>query len=293
MENDAILKNCPLSIAELAGVSGKRATCLATRVHSTTEQKPANVINGDDFVTVQNSSGSSKFDLKQLEVILTRFKPDFFIGAFDEHSIPMSLKRVRKAVDRNLKYEKYSEMASESLGKLPFLSSISGAEHLLEKERNVSGISLKSSGLAFCDLQKLATFEERLALVKSVCSVEGRESLFRIIRGSVDPIEMIEFLPFADMFDTTFVDEITAKGLALQLNYETLSVSEPLNLWDEKYFEDFAPMAENCTCHSCKNYKRSYVHHLLKSHEMLAGVLLMMHNLHQYYLWLEKLKMKC
>lgn len=250
------------------------------------------MINGDDFVTVQNASGSNKFDLKGLESILQRFKPDFFIGAFDEHLIPVSLKRVRKAVDRNLKYEKFSETASEKLNNIPFLSSISGAEYLTEKERNVSGISQKSSGLAFCDIQKLSTVEERLNLVKGVCSVEGRDGLCRIIRGSISPTEMVEFLPFADMFDTSFVDEITAKGHVLNLNYVNTSVEDSLDLWDEKYFEDFTPLTEGCSCHACKNYARSYVHHLLKSHEMLAGVLLMMHNLHQYYLWLEHLKTK-
>lgn len=290
MENEAILKNSPLSIGELAGISGKRATCLATRVHSSREQKPANIINGDDFVTVQNASGSNKFDLKSLESILQRFKPDFFIGAFDEHSIPMSLKRVRKSVDRNLKYDKISEKASDNLGSIPFLSSISGAEYRLEKERNVSGISQKSSGIAFCDIQKLSTFDERLKLVKEVCSVDGRGGLCRIIRGSVNPMEMIQYLPFTDMFDTSFVDEITAKGHALKLDFINTSTEESLDLWDEKYFEDFTPITDGCSCHTCKNYKRSYVHHLLKSHEMLAGVLLMLHNLHQYYLWLEHLK---
>ena len=285
LENEAILKNCPLSIAELAGMEGKRATCLSTRGHSSSEQKPANVINGDDFVTVQNSSGSCKFDLKLLKEILSRFKPDFFIGPFDEHSIPMSLKRVRRAVDRNLKYEKISESASDEF---PFFSSISGAEYLTEKERNISGISLKSSGIAFCDLQKLPSVEEGVALVSGTVSGEGREGLCRIVRGSVSPDEMIRFLPFVDIFDTTFVDDLTAKGQALQINDG--KVEESLNLWDEKYFEDFSPIMKGCDCLACKNYKRSYLHHLLKSHEMLSGVLLMMHNLRQYYHWLEYLK---
>ena len=151
-------KNCPYSISELAAVSGKRATCMSTRVHGAGEKKNANLINGDNFVTVQNASGSNKFDLKVLNEILNRFSPDFFIGAFDEHPIPISLKRVRKAVDRNLKYEKFSESSSEFLNNLPFVSSISGAEYSMERDRNISGISPKSSGIAFCDLQKLATF---------------------------------------------------------------------------------------------------------------------------------------
>jgi queuine tRNA-ribosyltransferase accessory subunit len=285
LENDAIMKNSPLSLSELAGVSGKRAVCLATRV----EKRSANVINGEDFVTVQNSAGSMKFDLNLMQPILTRFKPDFFIGPFDDHPIPMSLKRVRKAVDRNLKYEKKSQVTSEQL-ELPFISSISGAEILAEKERNILGISEKSSGIAFCDLHKLATVEERLNILKAVCEVSGREGLLRIVRGSVSPVEMAKYLPYTDMFDTTFVDEITGKGYALILSLDGED-SGSLDLWDEKYFEDFEPISKDCHCNTCKNYKRTYVHHLLKSHEMLGGVLLMMHNLFQYSKWLENLKL--
>lgn len=284
------MKNSPLSISELAGVAGKRAVCLATRVNGTNEKKTSNLVNGDDFVTVQNSAGSNKFDLKLMESILARFKPDFFIGAFDEHAVPMSLKRVRKAVDRNLKYEKISEASSETL-ELPFISSVSGAEILAEKERNVSEISVKSSGIAFCDLHKLSTFEERLNLLHGVCEVPERQGLLRIVRGSVSPAEMSKYLPHVDIFDTAFVDEVTAKGHALILNFSNFDgSSEFLDLWDEKYFEDFEPISKDCECQSCKNYKRSYVHHLIKSHEMLAGVLLMMHNLSQYSRWLEHLK---
>ncbi len=144
--------------------------------------------------------------------------------------------------------------------------------------------------MAFCDIQKLSTFVERLNLVKDICAVEGRDGLCRIIRGSISPAEMVEFLPFSDMFDTSFVDEITAKGHALNLNFVNTSVEDSLDLWDEKFFEDFTSLTAGCGCHACKNYTRSYIHHLLKSHEMLAGVLLMMHNLHQYYIWLEHLK---
>lgn len=261
---------------------------MSTRVHSLSEKKNANIINGDDFVTVQNSSGSSKFELKNMKDILARFKPDFFIGAFDDHPIPVSVKRVRKGVDRSLKYEKFSQYSSESLNDLPFVSSISGAEYSGEKDRNISGISSKSSGIAFCDLHKLATFEERLELLKSSCAVPGKDDLLRIFRGSVTPMEISQLLPFVDVFDTSYVDEITSKGLALQLD-DSCDV-EPLNMWDETYFEDFKALSEKCSCSTCKNYKRSYVHHLLKSHEMLAGVLLTMHNLHQYHSYLESLK---
>ena len=285
LENEAVLVESPLSLAELTGVSGKRATCLSTRVHSSYEKKPTNVINGDDFVTVQNSSGSSKFEIKQISSIIERFKPDFVIGPFDEHPIPMSLKRVRKAVDRNLKYEKILESSVN----LPFISSISGAEYVDEKLRNIRGISAKSVGLSFSDFHKLSSVEERLSVLEKVSSKIDNESFIRILRGPIAPVDMEKYLPFVDIIDSSYVDEITSKGYALQICL-TGNISECLNMWDEKFFDDFEPISSSCTCLTCKSYHRSYVHHLLKSHEMLAGVLLMVHNLHQYYNWLQFLK---
>lgn len=43
---------------------------------------------------------------------------------------------------------------------------------------------------------------------------------------------------------------------------------------------DKGPLVAGCSCFTCKNHSRAYIHHLLQTHEMLAGVLLEMHNTH-------------
>lgn len=55
-----------------------------------------------------------------------------------------------------------------------------------------------------------------------------------------------------------------------------------MNLRNDEYREDPRPMVENCTCYACRTHTRAYIHHLLNAHEMLAEVLLMTHNAHQY-----------
>lgn len=44
--------------------------------------------------------------------------------------------------------------------------------------------------------------------------------------------------------------------------------------------EAFRPVDENCTCLTCKNYTRAYLHHLFKAHEMTGYTLASIHNLH-------------
>lgn len=55
-----------------------------------------------------------------------------------------------------------------------------------------------------------------------------------------------------------------------------------INLWNERYRKDLSVLQPGCECHSCANkYTKSYIHHLLKSRELLADVLLYQHNQHQ------------
>ena len=40
---------------------------------------------------------------------------------------------------------------------------------------------------------------------------------------------------------------------------------------------------ENCSCYSCQNYSRAYLHHLDKTVEILGARLNTIHNLHYYH----------
>ncbi len=45
---------------------------------------------------------------------------------------------------------------------------------------------------------------------------------------------------------------------------------------------DTGPIDPRCTCYTCRNFSRAYLHHLDKCKEMLAGTLNSIHNLHYY-----------
>ena len=55
-----------------------------------------------------------------------------------------------------------------------------------------------------------------------------------------------------------------------------------LNLRNAKHVEDSRPLDVTCGCQVCAKYSRAYLHHLIKAGEMLAGMLLTLHNLHYY-----------
>jgi len=55
-----------------------------------------------------------------------------------------------------------------------------------------------------------------------------------------------------------------------------------LNLRNARHAEDLAPMDPECACPACRQYSRGYLHHLVKSKEILGSMLLTWHNLHYY-----------
>ncbi len=54
-----------------------------------------------------------------------------------------------------------------------------------------------------------------------------------------------------------------------------------------RYKEDTEPLDATCTCYTCKNFSRAYLHHLHRAGEILGARLNTIHNLH-YYLNLMK-----
>ncbi|MEN9604396.1 MAG: hypothetical protein RJB39_81 [Candidatus Parcubacteria bacterium] len=52
-----------------------------------------------------------------------------------------------------------------------------------------------------------------------------------------------------------------------------------LNMRNAQYVEDMKPIDAQCECYTCKKYTRSYLAHLYRAQEMLAGTLASIHNL--------------
>mgnify|MGYP004471836551 CR=1 FL=1 len=62
------------------------------------------------------------------------------------------------------------------------------------------------------------------------------------------------------------------------------------NLLNAKYAQDESPIEQGCACPACIHHTRAYVHHLLKSREMLGMRLAVMHNLYFYNTLMERIR---
>jgi queuine tRNA-ribosyltransferase len=55
-----------------------------------------------------------------------------------------------------------------------------------------------------------------------------------------------------------------------------------VNMRNARHKDDPRPLDEACECPACRNYSRAYLHHVIKSDEIIGSMLLTWHNL-QYY----------
>ena len=53
-----------------------------------------------------------------------------------------------------------------------------------------------------------------------------------------------------------------------------------ISLTKSPFTDDPRPIDSKCGCYACKNFSRSYIHHLFKSNEMLGPMLLTAHNVY-------------
>jgi queuine tRNA-ribosyltransferase len=56
----------------------------------------------------------------------------------------------------------------------------------------------------------------------------------------------------------------------------------PVSIKNARHQDDPRPLDEACNCPACRSYSRAYLHHVFKSQEIIASMLMTWHNL-QYY----------
>ncbi|AOV07625.1 tRNA guanosine(34) transglycosylase Tgt [Sporosarcina ureilytica] len=96
----------------------------------------------------------------------------------------------------------------------------------------------------------------------------------RYLMGVGSPRSLIDgAIRGVDMFDCVLPTRIARNG--------TLMTSKGrLVVRNAAYKRDYGPLDENCTCYTCQNYSRAYIHHLIRADETFGLRLTSYHNLH-------------
>lgn len=74
--------------------------------------------------------------------------------------------------------------------------------------------------------------------------------------------------------------EAEKKWKANQKKMVKRSIREHTNVDKAPMRNDPRPLVADCSCYTCKNFSRAYLHHLFKARESLGGTLVTTHNIH-------------
>jgi queuine tRNA-ribosyltransferase len=105
----------------------------------------------------------------------------------------------------------------------------------------------------------------------------------RYLMGVGKPDDLVEAVVRGiDMFDCVLPTRSGRTGQAF-------TADGPLNLRNARFAEDSEPIEPGCLCPACSQFSRAYVHHLVKSGEILGAMLMTQHNLWFYQGLMEQL----
>ena len=94
--------------------------------------------------------------------------------------------------------------------------------------------------------------------------------------GVGKPVDLVEAVARGvDMFDCVLPTRSGRHGQAW-------TWAGPVNLKAARFAEDDSPLDATLACAASRDYSRAYLHHLVKSQEILGQVLLSWHNLAFY-----------
>ncbi len=86
-----------------------------------------------------------------------------------------------------------------------------------------------------------------------------------------------------DMFDCVLPTRSGRTGLAFTWDGK-------INIKNTKYKKDLSPLDVNCELRGLNRYSKSYLHHLVKSNEMMASMLISLHNINFYQQFMSKIR---
>ena len=126
--------------------------------------------------------------------------------------------------------------------------------------------------------------QEQLIEIASFTANLLPENKPRYLMGVGYPEDIIKAVKSGvDMFDCVLPTRSGRTGLA----FTSLG---SIKIRNAKYAYDDTPLDPNCNCIVCSNYSKAYLHHLVKSSEILGSIFLTQHNLSFYSNLMKKIR---
>jgi len=280
--------------------------------------------HGNKNVSVWINSNREIVDDKSYADFVRVAKPDLVVQLCDgDTSKTASLKRVGKATKKSLQFLDSFLALKETdcdMQDYPVVAAVEGgfdanARQFSAKEvakRPVNGFLIDGFHSNGPDAETLCWQEVRELFTDAVNLLPKQKPKFYF--GPANPSLVFKLLCVGvDVFDTSYPNMVTERESALIFKNTFIGKGNPISEFSEpvaveqtkmssekSLFEvdmradthklAMVPLVCGCCCYTCRNFTASYVHHLVVTGEMLAKVLLTLHNLHHYQRFFQSMR---
>ena len=250
---------------------------------------PAANPNTNTTVSICTAVGFRLLKAEDYAEAVENLRADIVVGLGDiPYGRALGSKRVEKATDRNIEWlQRHIEVRNGSAGNdtqaklfAPLLP-VSCANQQYYIDSLVEHCTKDVAGLAIYSLEPLEDLPAELHQLPRLAFTEPStpQQILREISLGVD------------ILTVPFVTSATDAGIALDFCFPARqpvqhdhkavsSLPTGIDMWLPEHAADLSPLVKDCRCYACTNHHRAYVQHLLNAKEMLAWVLLQIHNHH-------------
>jgi queuine tRNA-ribosyltransferase len=185
-----------------------------------------------------------------------------------------------RSMERSMRWAKRSRDAFDASGEHAERAALFGIQQgaLDEELRRRSAEALIDIGFDGYAVGGLAVGEGQEAMFATLDFASGQlpAEKPRYLMGVGKPDDIVGAVERGiDMFDCVLPTRSGRNGQAF-------TRSGPLNIRNAKFAEDQGPVDPTCACPVCARWSRAYLHHLVRSGEILGAMLMTEHNLWFY-----------
>jgi queuine tRNA-ribosyltransferase len=195
---------------------------------------------------------------------------------FDECTpYPADVTQAQESMELSLRWARRSRSAHDGNPNALF-GIVQGGMHEQLRDRSLAGlVDIGFDGYAIGGLS-VGEPKEDMQRILAHTAPRLPADKPRYLMGVGPPEDIVAaVLDGIDMFDCVMPTRNARNGWLFTRNGN-------IKIRNAQYRDDIRPLDPDCGCYTCRNFTRSYLHHLQKINEILGARLNTWHNLHYY-----------
>lgn len=197
---------------------------------------------------------------------------------FDECTpYPASYQEARESMELSLRWALRSRNSFDGMGNTNALFAIvQGGMYIDLRKKSLDGLMhIGFDGIAIGGLSVGEPKDEMYRMLEEIGEILPADKPHYLM-GVGTPEDLIVGVKNGiDMFDCVMPTRNARNGW-LFTRFGDIKIK------NAKYKDDVKPLDETCSCYTCQNFSRAYLHHLFKIGEILGARLNTVHNIHYY-----------